>query len=80
MEQWERLIRIEEKLEHLTDIIKSHVDAQEEKNDLFYALRDDFLQARASAQGAWWTIGIFGSLTIAVSGVVAWAVSNWKAL
>ena len=77
MEFGERLARIEAKLEHLSEVMEDFVDGQGDKNALFFQMRDEFLQTKASAKGVWFTIGIFGTLTVAVSSVVAWLVSNF---
>lgn len=68
------LARVEEKLDRVIE----RLEAQKDHNDRFYEVRDIVLNMKANAKGAWFTIGIFGTLTVAVSGFVAWAVSVFK--
>lgn len=77
MELGERLARIESKIEHMTSMMEDFVDGQSIKNATFYDLRDQFLKKEASNQGVWFTIGLFGTLTVAVSSAVAWFVSTF---
>lgn len=66
------------RLEEKVDRILENVEAQNEHNDRFYKVRDEVNEMKANAKGAWFTIGIFGTLTVAVSGLVAWLVSAIK--
>lgn len=77
IELGERLSRIESKIGHLSEMMEDFVDGQSIKNAMFFSLRDEFIKSQASAKGAWFTVGIFGTLTVAVSSVVAWVVSTF---
>lgn len=68
------LARIESKLDH---VVQEQAD-QREKNKIFYEVRDTVRDMKANASGAWFTIGVFGTLTVAVSGFVSWLVSTFK--
>ncbi len=76
MDFGQRLARIEARLEHLSEVMEDFVDGQSEKNAMFFLVRDELMKVQASAKGAWFTVGIFGTLTVAVSGFVAWLVST----
>jgi len=67
------LARIESKL----DYVVLEQDKQKNHNELFYEVRDTVRDMKANANGAWFTVGIFGTLTIAVSGLVSWLVANF---
>lgn len=68
------LARIEAKL----DYVVMEQDSQKATNDLFFEVRDSVRDMQANARGAWFTIGVFGSLTVFVSGLVSWLVSTFK--
>lgn len=77
------IARLDEKLEARNALLVQYMEDQErrwlaqiEHNRSFYATRDVVNEKVANAKGAWWTIGIFGVLTTAVSSVVAWWVSK----
>lgn len=74
----ERLARLESKVDHLTAMVETFVSSQDEKNRHFWAAREKLLVMQAGARGAWWTVGLFGSLTVAVAGFVSWVVAHWK--
>ncbi len=76
----ERLARIEAKQDAITDLLNRFIHSQEKHNDAFYKVRDKINEREANAKGAWFTIGLFGSLTIAVSGFVSWAVSTFRGI
>lgn len=78
MDPAERFARIEQRLEHLIELIERSFVEQEKKNEEFKGIRDRFIIMEASAKGAWWMVGIFGSLTVGVSGLVAWVVTQFK--
>lgn len=68
------LARIESKL----DYVVLEQNSQRETNTIFFEVRDTVRDMQANAKGAWFTIGIFGTLTVAVSGVVSWLISTLK--
>lgn len=72
----ERLARMEAKIDALTQDMSDFIRSQEKHNDSFYEVRDSVRDMKANARGAWFTIGLFGTLTVAVSGLVSWVVSN----
>lgn len=71
----ERLARIEVMQATMLHELRSFCASQDIHNKTFYVVRDTVLKREANAKGAWFTIGIFGSLTVAVSGLTAWLVS-----
>lgn len=78
MSDTERLARIEATQIAMLSELRRFCDTQDEHNKRFYVVRDDVRDIKANARGAWFTIGIFGTLTVAVSGLVSWLVSNFK--
>jgi type IV secretory pathway component VirB8 len=73
-----RLARLEEKIDSLSKSIDQFIESQGDHNDKFYEIRDRVRDMQANAKGAWWTVGLFGTLTVAVSSLVAWLVANIK--
>ncbi len=74
MDQSERLARIEQKIEHIIDVLEDTFKNQQKHNDIFSGVRDKVIVMESSAKGAWWVVGVLGSLTVVVSGFVAWVV------
>lgn len=70
------IARLEEKTKGIEEKIDSYFSQQAEINRKMLDTRDDVIAIQASARGAWWTVGVFGSLTVAVSSAVAWFVSR----
>lgn len=71
----ERLAVIENEMRNQTAMLKSFIAAQNRHNDNFYATRDKMIAMEANAKGAWWMLGILGTM---VSAVVALVVSWFK--
>lgn len=74
----DRLARIEATQLAMLSELRRFCDSQDDHNKIFYVVRDEVRDIKASAKGVWLTVGAFGSLTVAVSGLVAWIVSNFK--
>jgi len=68
------LARIESKL----DFVVQEQEKQSKHNEVFYESRDALRDMKANANGAWFTLGVFGTLTVAVSGFVSWVVANLR--
>lgn len=78
--EMERLVRLEEKVDHLTNLVETFFSAQTEKNRTFWDAREKLIVMQANARGAWWTVGLFGGLTVAVASLVSWIVAHWKGM
>lgn len=74
----ERLARLEVKMDMMSDLIKDFIDVQDAHNKTFFSTRDDVRDMQANAKGAWFIIGIFGTLTVTVAGTVSWLVTYIK--
>jgi len=74
----QHLARIEATQIAMLSELRRFCDAQDEHNKIFYRVRDDVSDIKANTKGAWFVFGLFGTLTVAVSGVVAWVVTIFK--
>lgn len=73
-----QLARMEAKQDAMLEELRRFIEAQSEHNEAFYKVRDHVLEIKAKSQGAWFVFSLFGTITVAVSGFVAWVVSNLK--
>lgn len=74
----ERLARIEATQLAMLSELRRFCDTQDDHNKVFYSVRDNVRDIEAKTKGAWFVFGLFGTLTMAVSGVVAWIVTTLK--
>jgi hypothetical protein len=77
--------RIEEKLDSRDKLILQYMQDQERRwqaqlahNTNFYHVRDLVHEKIANTKGAWFTVGIFGTLTAGVATIVS-AIVSWFA-
>lgn len=70
-----RLARIEERQISQIRLIESFIESQSKHNDHFYETRNRVLAMQAKQEGAWKTVGVFGTLTVGVAGFVSWIVA-----
>lgn len=54
------------RLEEKVDRILEKIESQEAHNEKFYETRDEVNRMKASAKGAWWMLGILGTMVSAV--------------
>jgi hypothetical protein len=76
MEQ--QLARMEATQMALLHELRRFCDEQDNHNKVFYEVRDEVRDIKASTKGAWFIFGLFGTLTVTVSGLVAWVINNLK--
>ncbi len=74
----DRLARMEATQLAMLSELRRFCDTQDEHNKVFYRVRDNVRDIEARTKGAWFVFGLFGTLTAAVSGVVAWVVTTFK--
>lgn len=73
-----QLARMEANQEAMMAELRRFISSQENHNKAFYAVRDDVRDIKSKSQGAWFVFSLFGTLTVAVSGFVAWFVAHIK--
>lgn len=72
----ERLARLEEKLDSLKSLLERVLDDQEEKNGMFFEVRDRVNSIEATSRGAWKTLAILGTVSAMLGATFAWVVEH----
>lgn len=76
----ERLARVEEKIDHIVDLLNRWHSDQAKKNIIFFRTRDDVNILKATARGAWKTLAILGTVSAALGATFAWLVEHRPSL
>lgn len=72
----ERLARMEEKLDGLTNLVKAALVGQEDKNRIFFSVRDKVNILEATARATWKTLAALGTISAALGAGFAWVVEH----
>ena len=70
-----RLARMEERQINHGNLLADFIHAQDIHNGKFYETRNDVITMKAKQDGAWKTVGVFGTLTVGVAGFISWLVA-----
>lgn len=77
MQENERLARIETKIEHLVELLESHVSRQEEKNKVFFRSARSLEILKATMGATWKTMAILGTVSATLGAAFAWALERF---
>lgn len=69
------IARLEEKQDAQTAMMERFIEAQDGHNARFYATSKEVTKMQSNARGAWWMLGVLGTM---VSATVAGVVSYFK--
>jgi hypothetical protein len=72
-----RLARMEERQINQGNMLADFIESQGKHNENFYETRHQVIAMQAKQDGAWKTVGIFGTLTVGVAGFVSWLITTF---
>lgn len=70
-EDRDRLMRIEVTLEQFIREVRCDREDQRDANKIFAETTRSVAETKAGAKGAWWTMGLFGTLIVATATAVS---------
>jgi len=65
-----RLVRLEEKIDHLLKYLEKRDEALEKQNNIHNETRDRLIQMEAKNQGAWFIITVFSGVIAFITTIV----------
>jgi hypothetical protein len=74
--EYERLARIEEKIDNLLDRIEDSSRNQAEKNSMFFGVANRVTILEATSRGVWKTLAALGTLCTILGASFAWLVDH----